>query len=122
MSYDVTFRVKVQDKDTRVDIYFYPDCLNITWNVGVMIRKSTGLKWESECGHMEGYAKDIIPHITEGLSKLLTEPEKYKRYESPNGWGTINGCVRFFQEILSAWQYIVDTYPELIDVIEFWII
>lgn len=100
MSYDISFRVKVEGLDIYVPV---GDCdANITWNVRDIIRLSTGLPWVNEAGN--GLCKDVIPQIEKGLAELRSYPEKYKPYESPNGWGTIGGTAHFFQDILDAWH------------------
>ena len=59
-----------------------------------MIMKSTGLEWKNE--EINGLCKDIIPSIRNGLFELINNPQKYKKYEAENGWGTIKGCKSFF--------------------------
>ena len=80
---------------------------------------STGLEWKNEANN--GLVKDIIPAIQRGYSELVIKPNKYKRFESPNGWGTVEGCRRFFKTILDEWDDFINEHPELIDVAEFWI-
>ena len=46
MSYDIDFRVKVEDVDKWISV---GDCTaNITWNVRKIIELSTGLPWTNE--------------------------------------------------------------------------
>ena len=126
MSYDISFKVKVENVNHWIDI---GDCdANITWNVGEMIRKSTGLEWNNT--ENNGFCKDIIPHIVEGLRQLENKPEFYKKYESPNGWGTIEGCKNFFRRIIKCWDtfckknYSImdkEEADKLINVTTFWI-
>jgi hypothetical protein len=119
MSYDISFKVKVEGIDRYVDV---GDCnANITWNLREMIVKSTGLEWKNE--ENNGLCKDIIPHIEKGLTKLVKTPSKYRRYESPNGWGTIEGCKKFFAQILNDWGAFCKNYDtrDLADVTYFWI-
>lgn len=120
MSYDITFKVKVEGLENRY--VSVGDCeANITWNVGEMIRKSTSLEWKNE--ENNGLCKDIIPYIANGLAELIKHPAKYKQYESPNGWGTIEGCKRFFTQILNDWDaFCNDSWTrDLQDVTYFWI-
>lgn len=99
MSYDIDFRVKVEGIDHYVVV---GNCeANITWNVRKIIELSTGLPWINEANN--GYCKDVIPRIEDGLEELIRHPQKYKEFESPNGWGTVRGTIRFFQNILNAW-------------------
>lgn len=118
MSYDICFKVKVQDIDRYISV---GECsANITWNVGKMIRESTGLEWKNE--ENNGLCKDVIPHIAHAYRELSKYPERYKKYESPNGWGTIEGCRRFFMTIMDDWDDFCEEYPDLIDVTYFWIV
>lgn len=114
MSYDIDFRVKVDGTDKYVPV---GNCdANITWNVREMIEKSTGLEWKNEANN--GLCKDVIPKIARGYGELYAYPHKYKKYESPNGWGTVEGCKRFFADILTAWD---ELDPDLKEVATFWI-
>ena len=118
MSYDISFRVKVEGADAWVDI---GDCdANITWNVRKIIELSTGLPWENEANN--GLVKDVIPCIEKGLHELVNHPHKYKPYESPNGWGTVDGTIQFFDQILKDWHKFVRWHEELADVVTFWIV
>lgn len=114
MSYDIYYKIKPVDCDVDVDICH---ASNITWNLRAMIVHSTGLEWKNE--ENNGLAKDIIPSIQKGLTELTEHPEKYRKYEAPNGWGTVEGCKRFFHEILNAYEELYP--PELKEVVTFWI-
>lgn len=118
MSYDISFKVKVEGSDKQVPV---GDCLaNTTWNLREMIVQSTGLEWINEADN--GACVDVIPKIRHGLQELTMRPEEYKQYESPNGWGTINGCKEFFTIILTDWDYTVRMVPDdIIPLIRFWI-
>ena len=117
MSYDISFRVKVEGVDAWVDV---GDCdANITWNVRKIIELSTGLPWENEANN--GLVKDIIPSIEKGLTELKKHPQKYMPYESPNGWGTVEGTKYFFERIIESWEYFIKYNEELADVATFWI-
>lgn len=117
MSYDISFRVKVEGTDRYLDTG-YCDA-NITWNVREIITRSTGLPWENEANN--GFVKDIIPSILSGLSELQRNGQEYKQYEASNGWGTVAGTIRFFLNILRAWEDLRQTDPELAEVATFWI-
>lgn len=117
MSYDVSFRVKAEGIDYWIDTG-YCDA-NITWNLREMIMASTGLDWKN-CEN-NGLCKDIMPAITKGYSELVNHSEKYKQYESPNGWGTIGGCIGFFKNIIDCWMMLKCDAEELTDVVCFWI-
>lgn len=117
MSYDISFKVKVEGVDAYVEV---GDCdANITWNVRKIIELSTGLPWLNEANN--GLCVDVIPKIEHGLKELRTHPEKYKPYEASNGWGTVNGTVYFYERILEAWHELISWHEELVPVATFWI-
>ena len=117
MSYDISFRVKVDGINRYVDI---GDCdANITWNVGKIIRMSTGLEWNNE--ENNGLVKDVIPYIEKGRCELIQHPQRYKPYEAKNGWGTVEGTIRFFEWIIRDWEALLRDDEELANVATFWI-
>lgn len=119
MSYDIAFKVKVEGIDKYIGV---GDCdANITWNLREMIVKSTGLEWKNEQNN--GLCKDVIPCIERGLAELVNHPEKYKQYEAKNGWGTVEGCILFFENILEDWRKFKRwEEKEVVDVTTFWIV
>ena len=118
MSYDISFRVKVEGVDKYVDV---GTCdANITWNVRKIIELSTGLPWINEANN--GLCVDVIPKIEQGLRELRRNPQKYKPYEASNGWGTVPGTIRFFETILASWDEFIRWHEELVPVATFWII
>lgn len=117
MSYDISFKVKVEGADIYVPV---GNCeANTTWNVRKMIVESTGLEWKNE--ENNGLCVDVIPKIKHGYEELCNHPEKYRQYNSPNGWGTVETTKGFFKCILDAWEYIVRWHEELLPYATFWI-
>lgn len=118
MSYDISFKVKVEGTDKYVTV---GDCdANITYNVRKIIELSTGLPWKN--GENNGFCKDVIPAIARGWTELLIYPEKYKQYESPNGWGTVQGTKAFFEYIVHSWERFCEDYDQaIVDAATFWI-
>jgi hypothetical protein len=47
-------------------------------------------------------AGGLIPCLEMGLERLLSDPERYKRYNPPNGWGSYEGLVGFVIKYLAA--------------------
>lgn len=118
MSYDISFRVKVEGVDRYFDIG--ATSANITWNVRDIICKSTGLEWNNEANN--GRCVDIIPAIAKGYCELVTHPKKYRKYEAPNGWGTVEGTKAFFQQLLRDWDsFCRDEEEDVINSVTFWI-
>ena len=76
---------------------------NITHNLGEMA-KAAGIYyalWRPEEINAEK-ASDIIPLLEKGLDKLKNNPNKYEKYNSPNGWGLYKHFVPFVAEYLAA--------------------
>ena len=117
MSYDIAFKVKVEGVNEYVDTGYCE--ANITWNVREIITASTGLEWKNE--ENNGRVKEVIPFIKQGYEELVRNPDKYKKYEAPNGYGTVVGCKRFFREIIRAWHELKEDNPELAGIATFWI-
>ena len=117
MSYDISFRVKVEGLDEYVEVGC--QSANITWNVGKIIRLSTGLEWKNEANN--GLCIDVIPKIRKGLYELLENPQKFKPYESPNGYGTVEGTINFFEQVLREWYELQTDYETLVNVATFWV-
>lgn len=47
-------------------------------------------------------AKELIDPLREGLHKLKSEPEKYKKFNPENGWGSYDVLVKFVENYLNA--------------------
>lgn len=47
-------------------------------------------------------ARDIIPMLELGLSKLKEDPEHFEQYDAENGWGTYLQFVPFVEDVLKA--------------------
>lgn len=102
MSLDFTLylEVDVGEEDLhRATLY----SANITHNLNTMA-EACGVynalwrpfKSESEV------AGDIIAPLKKELKKLKASPEYYKKYNSPNGWGTYEYFVPFVEKALEA--------------------
>jgi hypothetical protein len=84
---------------------------NITHNLTEMADEAGiyEVLWRPE---KNGYlhAKDIIPTLKDGLDKLEADPEYYKKFDSPNGWGLYIHFVPFVKAVLNA----CEEYPDAI--------
>jgi len=76
---------------------------NITHNLGEMADKA-GIYYALWRPEEKGwvYAKDIIKVLEKGVWKLERDPVKYKKYNSPNGWGMYEHFVPFAKDVLEA--------------------
>lgn len=76
---------------------------NITHNLSGMA-KNAGIYqalWRPEEIGAEK-AGDIIEILEKGLNDLVSKPEHFKQFNSPNGWGTYDNFVRFVENYLNA--------------------
>lgn len=53
-------------------------------------------------------ARDIIPILKQGIKILESDPSRFRKFNSPNGWGTYEQFVQFVKEVLSA----CEEYPD----------
>lgn len=76
---------------------------NITHNLGRMA-KAAGIYmhlWRpEEIGITK--AEQLIEPLKEGLAKLKADPDHYRTFNSPNGWGRYENFVRFVEDYLNA--------------------
>ena len=72
---------------------------NITHNLGRMAREAGIYEylWRPEEVDIM-YAWQLIAPLEEGLQKLKAEPEKFKAFDSPNGWGTYDDFVPVYRD------------------------
>ena len=47
-------------------------------------------------------AKQCIDPLIEGLTKLARDPEYFKQFDAPNGWGQYEHFLEFVAEVLVA--------------------
>ena len=96
MSYDVSIRLPVKGlEDQYVEV---ADLGNITWNVRELIKRSSG--WEIRNEESNGPVLPWLGLIRNGYCQLTAKPDKYRKYESPNGWGTVGGTRRFYEDCI----------------------
>lgn len=55
-------------------------------------------------------AGQLIPILREGLTLLESDPERFKKFDSPNGWGLYIHFVPFVQKVLAACEEFPDAY------------
>lgn len=84
-------------------------CANITHNLGPMAREA-GIYHElwrpEEIGITK--ASQLIDPLKVGLAKLKANPEHYRKFDSPNGWGMYEHFVPWIEKYIAA----CDEYPD----------
>lgn len=96
--------VIVEQNDETDEVYSG----NITHNLTEMASKA-GLYeclWRPDENEITK-ASQLIEPLKAGLFLLKNDPEKFKRFNPPNGWGTYEGLVRFVSDYLKA----CNTFP-----------
>ena len=76
---------------------------NITHNLAEMAIQAGIYKalWRpEEAGYYR--AEDLIEPLTKGLALLTADPERFKAFDSPNGWGVYENFVPFVAKYLQA--------------------
>ena len=80
---------------------FYED--NITHNLNTMAERCGIYKelWRpEEIGVTK--ASQLIKPLTAGLAKLRANPTRFRKFDSPNGWGTYEHLFEFVENYLEA--------------------
>ena len=79
---------------------------NITHNLSAMWLEAGIYK---ELYESEGKkAEEILPLLESGLALMLEEPERFKKFDSPNGWGTYKNAVPWLSELIVEFK----KYPD----------
>ena len=75
---------------------------NITHNLGEMAREADIYEalWLAE--EMGYCARDLIEPLSNGLALLVSSPERFEKFNSPNGWGMYEHFVPFVAQYLAA--------------------
>jgi hypothetical protein len=53
-------------------------------------------------------AESVIPILEKGLQLMIAEPERFKQYNSPNGWGTYKHALPWLTELVAEFKQ----YPQ----------
>lgn len=76
---------------------------NITHNLNTMASEAGIYKflWRPEEVGVSR-AKQLIEPLERGLERLQAEPDKYKKFNPGNHWGSYEGLIRFVEKYLAA--------------------
>lgn len=97
MSYDIAlYRKGLKNKERAYYDYYG----NITYNVYEMLEVAFGeehlKKWNNlSC---DKFFKDL----EKGYIDMIKNPEKYRKYNSPNGWGTYETTLNAIEKLYKA--------------------
>lgn len=76
---------------------------NITHNLNTMAEAAGIYKclWRPD-ENCISKAHQMIEPLSAGLADMLANPAKYKKFNSPNGWGVYEDFVAFVKNVLNA--------------------
>ena len=111
MSYDLRLGVRtiVTNNDREnIAIVAIPEMDNPTYNLGDMFRKA--MDWDFNQG--EWYrVSDILQNIYRGRDALEMNPEKWRKYEPDNGWGTIEDAIAVLDSLMDCINETTELWP-----------
>lgn len=102
MSYDLRVLVKADGCGKFVPIAT-PEYDNPTYNLRNMFVAC--MDWDYEQSKVYP-AETAMPHIERGIHELTFNSKEYRKYDSPNGWGTLEGAREC---LISWWECILET-------------
>ena len=94
MSYDVSFKAKLEGTDQWVPVG--ADWINHTSNTAAMIKEVCGSYPSAWDGRT---CKDLLPILRSGIELLQRDPDHYRSYEPDNRWGTVESTLEFLRAI-----------------------
>lgn len=107
MSLDITFTIQCNEYcphcgeilDTQGQEVFET---NITSNLMSMANEASviDITWGA-CENVKT-AQDMINPLSKGISIMEQDPDRFKAFDSSNGWGTYNDFLPWLKELLNA--------------------
>jgi hypothetical protein len=65
--------------------------------------KEAGI-YDALYGSGDKTAKEVLPVLKEGLAKMKADPERFKKFNAPNGWGTYSQAVPWLEELIMEFE------------------
>ena len=99
MSYDIRFCVKTEVPDLEGNQYVtvrVPEYDSPTYNYRKMFVAL--MDWDYKQG-VYYHMPEVLEKLKLGLKRIKAKPEKYRKYEPSNRWGTVEGA----RECLESW-------------------
>jgi len=78
---------------------------NITHNLGKMAREAGIYEhlWRPEEIGIT-HARDLVAPLSEGVERMEADPEHFRKFNAPNGWGRYENLLRFVRQYIEACQ------------------
>jgi len=97
MSYDIRFGVKVVGVDDCYAVIGHPEYDSPTYNLRDIFVRS--MDWDYHQG--EWYKiTEVLPKIQHGITELTLHPQRYKKLEPENGWGTVGSAIECLRSVV----------------------
>jgi hypothetical protein len=112
--YDANITHNLNTMASAVDVKFY----YALWRPYLIVEPhhkifdDSKLEYEFE-DSVDVYCKDIVDILDKGLTKLKRNPTKYKKFDSPNGWGLYENFVPWVEEYLNK----LKEYPDCLVIV-----
>jgi hypothetical protein len=56
---------------------------------------------------------DVLPALEKGLGEMIAGPERFEKFDSPNGWGKYKQALPWLQDLVSQFKNHPDGVIEL---------
>ena len=105
MSYDIRWCVETKFPNVWGESFaavHTPHFDSPTYNYGPMFRACMDWDYRQIGGDLRAVyypIMEVLPKLKRGLAQLTEHPEKYRKYEPENGWGSLVGA----KKCLSSW-------------------
>lgn len=103
MSYDIRFGVRVDGMDGYIAVIDEPEYSSPTYNLRNMFVAC--MDWDYSQGKWYNCA-EVMPKIERGVHELRFNSSKYKKYNAPNGWGSVSSALTALESVLKKAQEI----------------
>lgn len=73
---------------------------NITHNLAKMFYDAGvyGILWRGTGMRV----RDVLPDLEVALELMRSDPARFRKHESPNGWGTYDNAIPWFEAVVAA--------------------
>jgi len=109
MSYSVRFEAKLEGTEQWIPV---GEFIKHTSNTGNMIQEVCGLRPPSWDGKK---CSELLPFIDKGIKQLRRHREEHRKFETSNGWGTVETTTVF----LDAIRTVCEEYPTAVIRVEY---
>lgn len=98
MSYDLSLTSKPCPTCGCVAVSWSSDP---TWNLGDMFREA-GFEPGSDSPLHGKPAKEVLPIAEAALAAMKAEPERFKRHNPENGWGSYDSLLTWYEDFIQV--------------------